>query len=50
MSKVCFVFVKPIQPPNMSVTRNMNEQVVEWKFLVYPSFSIVLFVPEVLVT
>jgi hypothetical protein len=47
MSKVCF-FVKPIQLPNMSVKRNMNVQVVEWKFLGYSAFSIVLF--EVFVT
>jgi len=47
MSKVCF-FVKPIQLPNMSVKRNMNVQMVEWKFLVYSAFSIVLF--EVFVT
>jgi len=28
----------------MSAQRNMNVQVVEWKFLVYSAFSIVLFV------
>ena len=33
VSKFCF-FLKPIQLPNMSVKRNMNIQVVEWKFLV----------------
>jgi hypothetical protein len=43
MSKACF-FVKPIQLPNTSIKRDMNVQVVEWKFLVYSAFSIFLFV------
>jgi hypothetical protein len=45
MSKSCF-FVTPIQLPNMSVKITMNEQVVEWKVLVYTKFLIVLFIPD----
>jgi hypothetical protein len=48
MSKFCFV--KPMQPPNMSVKRIMKEQVVEWKVLVYSTFLIIIFIPEVFVT